>query len=76
MLRPDVVDAVRKKKFHVWAVATIEEGLEVLTGLPSGPRGEDGSFPPDGVFGRVDAKLDRLAEEVARYGAADLGPPR
>jgi lon-related putative ATP-dependent protease len=76
MLRTDVVDAVREKQFHVWAVATIEEGLEVLTGLPSGPRGEDGSFPPDGVFGRVDAKLDRLAEEVARYGAADLGPAR
>ena len=76
MLRPDVVEAVRKKKFHVWAVATIEEGLEVLTGLPSGPRGEDGAFPADGVFGRVDAKLDRLAEEVARYGAADLGLAR
>jgi ATP-dependent Lon protease len=73
MLRRDVVEAVRKGEFHVWAVSTIEEGLEVLTGLPAGARGEDGSYPADSLFGRADARLRQLVEDVSRYGVADLG---
>jgi predicted ATP-dependent protease len=75
MLRPDVVAAVRKRSFHVWAVDTIEEGLRVLTGIRAGERGKDGTFPADSVFGRVDARLRQLAEEVSRYGTADAGFP-
>jgi ATP-dependent Lon protease len=72
MLRRDVVEAVDKGQFHVWAVTTIEEGLEVLTGLPVGTREDDGSYPRDTLFGRVDATLQRLADEVSQYGAADV----
>ena len=72
MLRKDVVEEVAAGKFRIWAVSTIEEGLEVLTGHAAGERGEDGSFPPESIFGRADAKLTRLAEEVGRYGGADL----
>jgi lon-related putative ATP-dependent protease len=71
MLRPEVVEHVRDGRFHVWAVSTIEEGLEVLTGLAAGARGGDGHYPPDTVFGRADAELTRLAEEVGRFGPAD-----
>jgi Lon-like ATP-dependent protease len=73
MLRSDVVEAVKQGQFHVWAVSTVEQGLEVLTGMAAGARDARGRFPPESVFGRVDAKLSRLAQEVARYGAADTG---
>jgi lon-related putative ATP-dependent protease len=73
MLRKDVVDAVRKGKFHVWAVSTIEEGLQVLTGADVGSR-ESGHYAPETLYGRVDARLTRLAEEVTRFGPADAGP--
>jgi len=74
MLRNDVVQAVRDGQFSVWAVCSIEEGLEVLADMPPGSCGEDGSYPRDSILGRVDAELERLAEGVARYGPADVGP--
>ncbi len=58
MLRPDVVEAVRQGRFAVHAVATIEQGIELLTGVAAGERGKDGQFPKDTVFRRVE---DRLA---------------
>ena len=42
-----------------------------VTGLSAGTRGADGTYPSDTVFARVDAKLTRLADEVARFGRAD-----
>jgi len=74
MLRKDVVEAVREGRFHIWAVSTIEEGIEVLTGAKAGSRGRDGSFPPDSVFGRADARLKDLAQGVRQFGPADLSP--
>jgi predicted ATP-dependent protease len=73
MLRNDVVAAVREGRFHVWAVCSIEEGLEVLAGTPAGSRGEDGSYPPDSVLGRVDVELQRLVDGVAQYRPGELG---
>ena len=73
MLRKDVVDEVGKGRFHVWAVSTIEEGIEILTGLSAGRRDEEGTYPADSIFGKVNAKLAELAEGVRGYGAADLG---
>jgi lon-related putative ATP-dependent protease len=45
MLREDIVEAVRAKKFHIWAVSTIDEGIEILTGVPAGSVGAMGSSP-------------------------------
>src|SRR5690606_22267405 len=45
VLRPEVAQAVAEGRFHVWGVETIEEGLEILTGVPAGERGEDGLYP-------------------------------
>jgi len=73
MLRHDVVEAVEQGRFHVWAVSTVEQGLEVLTGLTAGEPDPSGHYPDDTVFGRADVRLGRLAEEVSRYGVAD-GP--
>jgi len=72
MLRKDVLESVRKGKFHVYAVSTIEEGLRVLAGIEPGALGEDGTYPEGTIYRRVDEKLRALAEEVRRFGAADL----
>jgi predicted ATP-dependent protease len=69
MLRADVVAAVRAGRFAVWAVSTVDEALELLTGLPAGVPGEDGSYPADTVNGRVAAGLDALAARALEFMA-------
>lgn len=73
MLREEVVEAVQDGRFHVWAVSTVEEALEILTGREAGVRREDGTWPEDSIFGLVDRKLTELAEE-ARAFAQDAAP--
>jgi lon-related putative ATP-dependent protease len=65
MLREDVVEAARQGKFRIHAVATIDEGIEILTGVPAGQREKDGKFPKDGINGRVETKLRSFA--MARH---------
>lgn len=70
MLKPEVVDAVRAGRFRIFGVGSVEEGIEILTGLEAGRPGEDGSFPPGTVFGRVQERLEgyhRLAMESFRH---------
>jgi predicted ATP-dependent protease len=66
MLKQEVMDAVRAGQFNLWAVDTIEEGIEVLTGVPAG-RKEDNSFAPDGIFGRANQRLAQMADEMAKF---------
>jgi predicted ATP-dependent protease len=49
MLRGDVIESVRQGKFHIYAVSTVDEGIKVLTGLPAGRRGHDGSYSKNSV---------------------------
>jgi lon-related putative ATP-dependent protease len=56
-LSDEVIHAVMEKKFHVYAVSTIAEGLEVLTGMKAGKRGKSGSFTRNSVFFKVEEKL-------------------
>jgi lon-related putative ATP-dependent protease len=70
MLKEEVVDAVREGKFHIWAVSNVDEGIEILTGVPAGVRDENGQFPPDSVHGRVNAKLQYFADVVREFGLA------
>jgi len=60
MLRPDVVQAVKDGKFHIYAVATIDEGIELLTGVPAGEADKKGVYPPGTVNGKVMARLAEL----------------
>ncbi len=62
MLKKEVVDAVKDGKFHVWAVGSVDEALELLTGLTAGKRLPDGTFEEDSVNARVDQTLHRLME--------------
>jgi predicted ATP-dependent protease len=61
MLRRDVVDAVRAGQFQVFAVETIDQGIEILTGKPAGERDSAGNFPEGSVNQRVEARLIDLA---------------
>ncbi len=68
MLREDVVEALKEGKFHIYAVDTVDEGIEILTGVPAGEPDESGNYPPDTVNGRVNAKLAELAERLQEFG--------
>jgi hypothetical protein len=62
MLRPDVVEAVAAQRFHVYAVATVDDAVEILAGLPAGkPDGATGVYPAASVNGRVARRLGELA---------------
>jgi len=74
MLRREVVDAVAAGRFHVWAIGTVDEGIALLTGVPAGTRGPDGTFPQETVHGRVEARLASFAKRLAEY-ARGGGPP-
>ncbi len=69
MLKDEVLEAVEKGLFHIYAIRTVEEGITLLTGVPAGERGPDGTYPEDTVFGRVDRRLRAYAEGLARFGA-------
>jgi lon-related putative ATP-dependent protease len=57
MLRKEVIDAVKSGSFHVYQVASVEEGIEILTGRPAGTADKDGNFPAGTVYGAVQKKL-------------------
>ncbi|HET7768739.1 MAG TPA: AAA family ATPase [Chloroflexota bacterium] len=67
MLKDEVVDAVARGQFHVWAVRTIDEGIELLTGVPAGERLPDGTYPEDTVHGCVQRRLTSLATRLAEF---------
>ncbi len=67
MLRDEVIDAVAKKKFHIYPVATIEQGIEILTGVRAGKRGKAGKLEPGTVFAAVDSRLREMAETLRRF---------
>lgn len=61
-LSDEVVDAVKNKKFHIYAVSTIDEGIEVLTGVPAGKKDKDGKFPAGTVNYLVYEKLKKYSK--------------
>lgn len=66
MLDPEVVRAVAEGKFHIYPVTTVDEGIELLTGIPAGARDESGQFPEGTLHARVMARLQELAEKVEK----------
>jgi lon-related putative ATP-dependent protease len=67
MLRDEVIEAVAKGKFHIYPVATIEQGIEILTGVRAGKRSKSGKFEPGSVFATVDARLRTMADTLRRF---------
>jgi predicted ATP-dependent protease len=73
MLRHDVVAAVAAGQFQVYAVETIDQGIELLTGVPAGERDDTGEFPAGSVNQRVEAHLVALAEKRLAFGVPERG---
>jgi ATP-dependent Lon protease len=71
MLRKDVVEAVSQGKFHIYPVKTIDEGIEILTGVPAGEKKPDGSYPEGSVNFRVNKKLLDLARSMKGFEASE-----
>jgi len=69
MLRQDVVDAAAAGTFHVHAIGTIEEGVELLTGMPAGTADAAGAYPAESFHGRVATALADLAERRRAFSA-------
>jgi len=68
MLKSEVVEAVKKGKFHIYPVKTIDEGIEILTGMKAGKRRKDGTFEKDTLNYLVDQKLKELAQKSKEFG--------
>ena len=67
MLRPEVVEAVKEDKFHIYAVSTVDEGIEVLTGVPAGKRGKDGKYPASTINRKVADTLKEMADKLKQF---------
>jgi lon-related putative ATP-dependent protease len=67
MLKEEVVDTVKAGKFNIYAVKTIDEGIEVLTGTKAGQRRADGTFEQGTVNYLVDKQLREMAEKLKEY---------
>mgnify|MGYP001288841842 CR=1 FL=1 len=64
VLRADVAAAIADGQFHLYAVDTVVDGIEVLTGVPAGVRDASGRFPAASVFGRVERRIIEIAERL------------
>ncbi|MHB8156071.1 MAG: Lon protease family protein [Desulfocucumaceae bacterium] len=69
MLSHEVVQAVSEGKFHIYAISTVEEGIELLTGVKAGIMDENGNYPQGTVFHLVDNKLNQYAMGIKYYGS-------
>src|SRR5271156_4349191 len=67
MLREEVIEAVAKGQFHLYPVATVEQGIEILTGRHAGKRLTSGKHEPDTVFSKVDARLHEMALTLRKF---------
>lgn len=68
MLRPDVVESVRAGRFHIYAVDTVDEAIELMTGIPAGERQPDGTYPEGTINRRVDDRLREMGETMRKFG--------
>lgn len=67
MLHEEVIEAVERGKFHIYAVNNVDEGIELLTGLPAGQRRKDGRYPKGTVNYLVDHRLREMSESFKAY---------
>ena len=71
MLHKDVVEAVAAGKFHIYPVRNIDQGVEILTGVPAGEKSKDGAYPAGTVNSLVDQRLQDLAKRMKEFEAEE-----
>ncbi|MFB3887601.1 MAG: Lon protease family protein [Thermodesulfobacteriota bacterium] len=75
MLRKDIVKAVEEKRFHIYPVQTIDQGIEILTGVEAGERVDGGGYKEGTVNDLVDKKLRELGTKIKEFeGGGEEGP--
>jgi lon-related putative ATP-dependent protease len=74
MLSYEVIEAVRKKKFHVWAVSTVDQGMEILTGKSAGEKDAEGKWTRGSINDLADKRLLKLAKDMQEFGKKKKDP--
>jgi lon-related putative ATP-dependent protease len=73
MLREDVVAAVEARRFHIYPVETVDQGIAILTGRPAGDADAAGRFPEGTVNHAVQEQLQRFAEQARSFASSGAG---
>jgi lon-related putative ATP-dependent protease len=68
MLKKEIIEAVKNKKFHIYPIKTIDDGIEILTGIDAGKRNATGKFRKGTINELVDSKLRELAINQKQFG--------
>ncbi len=71
MLKKEVVDAIEGGRFSVYAVNSVDDAVEILTGLAPGTPDADGNYPEESVYGHVEATLLQYASDIVKFGKKD-----
>jgi len=73
MLKEEVIESVKEGRFHIWPISTVEEGIEILTGMKAGELQEDGTYPEGTVFRMVDDRLKEFSNIVKEFSKEQRG---
>jgi lon-related putative ATP-dependent protease len=76
MLNDEVTEAVRAGKFHIWSVETIDQGIEILTGVPAGAQQPDKGYPEGSINFLADKRLREMLELMKKFGGSSEGKGR
>jgi lon-related putative ATP-dependent protease len=68
MLRQEVAETVEAGQFHIYPVETVDQGIEILTGVPAGERDQEGNYPEGSINYLVQRRLSELAEKRSKFG--------
>lgn len=75
MLREDVREAVKAGKFTIYAIDTVDDGIELLTGVPAGQRDDQGLFPEDSINRCVEDTLTSFSESMHAFVSKENAEP-
>lgn len=66
MLREDILDAVRMKKFFIYSITTLDQAISLLTGLPAGTRNKNGFFTKNSIYFRIEKRLQKFSKNHSK----------
>jgi predicted ATP-dependent protease len=72
MLKEEILEAVRQNKFHIYPVTSIDEGIEILTGVPAGKQNKNGGYPEHTVYWAVEKRLKEMDEQPKDSEKSDV----
>jgi lon-related putative ATP-dependent protease len=76
MLKEEVIEAVKKGRFNIWAVSTVDEGIEILTGKKAGEKDKKGAYPKGTINYLVDEKLKEYSDKFSKLGKKGASKPK